>query len=88
MLSNLPGTHEWETYIHVDKISSFSVAPLDDFLAHCDFGKGVVAAKTSEMSKFRNRRREFIDRLAFLLIESASAKSKVHCIKWIVLFLP
>ena len=61
----------------VDKIAGFSAIAPEDFLGQCDFGKSLLSVETSEMTKFRTRCREFIDRLAVLIVESASAKSVV-----------
>ena len=76
-LSSLPGIHDWDSYMDVEKVTSFPVSPVDEFLSHCEYGKSLLAAKTSEMPKFRGRCKEFIDRLAFLLVESASTRSLV-----------
>ena len=59
------------------KVACFPVAPIDEFLAHCDYGKSLLSSKASEMPKFRGRCREFIDRLVTLLVESASTRSIV-----------
>ena len=61
----------------VDKISSFSAVAPEAFLGQCDFGRSLLSVKTSEMTKFRTRCREFINRLAVLVVESAIAKSVV-----------
>ena len=61
----------------MEEMTSSPVDPLDEFLAHCDYGKVLLAAKTSEMPKFRGRCRKFIDRLASLLLKSASTCSLV-----------
>ena len=63
--------------MNVEKVTSFPVAPVDEFLAHCEYGKSVLSSKSSEMPKFRGRCREFIDRLAFLLVDSAGTQSVV-----------
>ena len=76
-LSSLPDIHDWDSYMDVEKVASFPVAAADEFLSHCEYGKALSAAKTSDMPKFRGRCREFIDRLAFLLVESASTRSLV-----------
>ena len=76
-LSSLPDSHDWEAYMNVEKVSSFRVAPVEDFLAHCEYGKSLLSSKSSEMPKFRGRCREFIDRLTFLLVESAGTRSVV-----------
>ena len=59
----------------VDKIAGFPAMAPEDFLGQCDFGRSLLSVKTSEMTKFRTRCREFIDRLAVLIAESASSKS-------------
>ena len=76
-LSSLPDIHDWDSYMDVEKVASFPVSAADEFLSHCEYGKSLLAAKTSEMPKFRGRCREFIDRLAFLLVESACTRSLV-----------
>ena len=59
----------------VDKISRFSAGAPEDFVSQCDFGRSLLSVTTSEMSKFRTRCREFINRLAVLVVESDRAKS-------------
>ena len=76
-LSSLPAIHDWDAYMDVEKVASFPVAPIDEFLAHCDYGKYLLSSKASEMPKFCGRCREFIDRLVTLLVESASTRSIV-----------
>ena len=76
-LSSLPDIHDWDSYMDVEKVASFPVAAADEFLSHCEYEKALLAAKMSEMPKFRGRCREFIDRLAFLLVESASTRCLV-----------
>ena len=53
-----------------------AIAP-EDFVGQCDFGRSLLSVKTIEMTKFRTRCREFIDRVAVPVVESASAKSVV-----------
>ena len=60
--------------MNVEKVTKFPVAPMEEFLAHCECGKSLLSSKASEITKFRGRCREFIDRLAFLLVESASTR--------------
>ena len=76
-LSSLPAIHDWDAYMDVEKAASFPVAPINEFLAHCDYGKSLLSSKAGEMPKFRGRCREFIDRLVTLLVESASTRSIV-----------
>ena len=76
-LSGLPGIHDWDEYMSVDKMSDFPAIASDEFLGQCAFGKSLLSVKTSEMAKFRTRCKEFIDRLAVLIVESASAQSVV-----------
>ena len=61
----------------VNKIAGFPAIAPEEFLGQCDFGRSLLSVKTSEMAKFRTRCREFIDRLAVLIVESASAKSVI-----------
>ena len=63
LLSSLPDIQQWEEHMDADKNSDFPIAPLDNFLVHCDFGKELIAGKTSGMVKLRTGCREFINRL-------------------------
>ena len=76
-LSSLPGIHDWDSYMDVENVKICPVSSMDEFLCHFEYEKSLFPAKTSEMPKYRGRYREFIARLAFLLVESASTRSLV-----------
>ena len=59
------------------KTASFPSIPDDEFLANCDFGRELLAGKTSEFSAFRVRCREFMDRLVSIVLKSPNASSRV-----------
>ena len=61
----------------VQKLSRFPVAPIDGFLKNYEFGKMLAAGKTSEFVTFRQRCREFIDRVVVLLLKTSAATSVV-----------
>ena len=68
--SGLPELHDWETYMDVSKIEAFKKIDTADFLLSHDFGEELQRGKTGEMQEFRNRCREFMDRLVDVLLES------------------
>ena len=76
-LADLPGIHEWESYMDVSKLSSFDVIPMEEFLMDSDFGRELVAVKTGEMREFRVKCRECIDRLVSLILASTAVTSGV-----------
>ena len=51
--------------MNVNLIAEFPVAPIADFLSKFEFGKKVIAGKTTKVQSFRLQCREFIDRLFF-----------------------
>ena len=76
-LSDLPGIHEWESYMDSSKLSGFGEIAMEDFLMDCDFGRELAAIKTSEMREFRVKCRECIDRFASLILSSTAVTSGV-----------
>ena len=76
-LSDLPGIHEWESYMDVSKLSSFGVISMKDFLMDCDFGSGLAAIKTRVMQEFRVKCRECLDRFVFLVLEHVTVTSGI-----------
>ena len=69
-ISSLPELHDWEAYMDVSKIEAFKKIDTADFLLSQDFGEELQRGKTGEMQEFRNRCREFMDRLVDVLLES------------------
>ena len=75
--SKLPGIMEWEEYMDVKKLSRFPIAPMGEFLENYEFGKMLAAGTTSEFVTFRQRFREFIDRVVVLLLKTSTVTSIV-----------
>ena len=69
-ITGLPELHDWEAYMDVSKIEAFKKIDTADFLLSHDFGEELQRGKTGEMQEFRNRCREFMDRLVDVLLES------------------
>ena len=69
-ISGLPELHDWEAYMDVSKIETLKKIDTADFLLSHDFGEELQRGKTGEMQEFRNRCREFMDRLVDVLLES------------------
>ena len=76
-LSDLPGIHEWESYMDISKLSYFNAISMEEFLMDSDFGRELVTVKTSEMREFRVKCRECIDRLVSLILTSTAVTSGV-----------
>ena len=76
-LSDLPGIHEWESYMDVSKLSSLGVISMEDFLMDCDFERGLAAIKTHVMQEFRVKCRECLDRFVFLVLEHMTVTSGI-----------
>ena len=76
-LDSLPVIQDWEKHMHVKLIAEFPVAPFDDFLSNYEFGKKLIAGKTTEVQSFRVQCREFMDKLIFVLVERISATASV-----------
>ena len=53
------GILNWEDYMDAKKVSVCPVAPMDTFLDSCDFGRELLAGKTSEAQEFRVHCRAF-----------------------------
>ena len=75
--SSLPGIHDWEDYMDVKKVSVYPVAPIDTFLDNCDFGRELLAGKTSEAQEFRVHCRDFLDQLVTVVLNSPSVSSTI-----------
>ena len=60
-----------------EKAAAFPSIVDDVFLANCDFGRDLLAGKTSEFPTFRVRCREFMDRLVSIILKGPSASSRV-----------
>ena len=76
-LSDLPGIHEWESYMDISKLSYFNAISMEEFLMDSDFGRELVTVKTGEMREFRVKCRECIDRLVSLILTSTAVTSGV-----------
>ena len=60
-----------------EKVAAFPSIADDVFLASCDFGRELLAGKTSEFPTFRIRCREFMDQLVSIILKCPSASSRV-----------
>ena len=76
-LSDLPGIHEWESYMDVSKLSYFNAISMEEFLMDRNFGRELVTVKTGEMREFRVKCRECIDRLVSFILTSTAVTSGV-----------
>ena len=61
----------------VMEVSVYPVAPMDTFLDSCDFGRELLAGKTSEAQEFRVHCRDFLDQLVIVVLNSPSASSTI-----------
>ena len=71
------GLMDWEEYMAVPKIIALPNASMDTFLMNCDYGKILAGGKASEVKDFRGLFRDFINRLAVLIVESMCVKPGV-----------
>ena len=60
-----------------EKVAEFPSIAMESFLVASDFGRELLAGKTSEFSTFRVRCREFLDRLILIILKSPSVTSRV-----------
>ena len=67
-LSSLPPLDEWESYMDSSKLDSFEKVSSDDFLNNYEFGVALHRSNTSQVCEFRNRCREFVDRLVDVIL--------------------
>ena len=84
--TSLPGIHEWEEYMDVEKVKAFPSIPDDEFLENYELGRLLNEKKTSNFTTFRVRCREFLDCLVVTLLKNPSATSAVS--KGIYSFCP
>ena len=61
----------------IEKVAEFPLIAMESFLAGSDYGRELLAGKTSEFGTFRVRCREFLDRLIVVILKSPSASSQV-----------
>ena len=54
------------------KVFVYPVAPMDTFLDSCDFGRELLAGKTSEAHEFPVHCRDFLDQLITVVLNSPS----------------
>ena len=75
MLSSLPELNDWAAYMDTEKIASFKKIDTADFLLSHTFGEELQRGTTDELKEFRNRCREFMDRLVDVLLENKLVSS-------------
>ena len=73
--SSLPSIHDWEAYMDVLKASVFPVVPMETFLDNCDFGRELLALKTTGGQEFRGHCRSFLDQLVTVILNNPSVSS-------------
>ena len=61
----------------VKKMSEYPAASMETFLDNCDFGRELLAGKTSEAQEFRRFCRDFLDQLVTVILNSHSVSSVV-----------
>ena len=60
-----------------EKVAEFPPIAMESFLAGSDYGRELLAGKTSEFSTFRVRCREFLDRLIVVILKTPCVSSRV-----------
>ena len=70
VLSSLPELNDWAAYMDTEKVASFKKIDTADFLLNHEFGVELQRGTTGELTEFRNRCREFMDRLVDVLLEN------------------
>ena len=69
VVSDLPELHDWAAFMDSSKIAAFKKVDTADFLLNYEFGMELQRGTTGELREFRNRCREFMDRLVDVLLE-------------------
>ena len=67
-VSSLPALNDWESYMEPSKLQAFEKVSTDDFLQNYEFGAELHRSNTDEAREFRNRCREFVDRLVDVIL--------------------
>ena len=62
-ISALPGLHDWEEYMDVEKVDEFDSISPDDFLRNHSFGSTLHGRNDGSGRTFREQCRKFMDRL-------------------------
>ena len=70
VLSSLPELNDWAAYMDTENIASFKKIDTADSLLSHEFGKELQRGTTGELKEFRNRCREFMDRLVDVFLEN------------------
>ena len=73
----LPGIHEWESYMSMEKIASFLAISADVFLVNFELGQELLSGKTSEVQKFSINCRKFVVELIQEIVCHRSVSSVV-----------
>ena len=69
VVSELPELNDWAAYMDASKIECFKKIDSSDFLLNYEFGEELQRGTTGELQEFRNRCREFMDRLVDVILE-------------------
>ena len=67
-VSSLSALNDWESYMEPSKLQAFEKVSTDDFLQSYEFGAELHRSNTDEAREFRNRCREFVDRLVDVIL--------------------
>ena len=67
-VSSLPPLNDWDSYMEPSKLDAFEKASSDDSLKNHEFGVELHRSNTDVMCEFRNRCREFVDRLVDVIL--------------------
>ena len=83
-LSSLTPLDDWESYMDSSKLDSFRRVSSDDFLNNHEFGVELHRSNTGEVCEFRNRCREFVDRLVDVILSQQVVSSdflqRLYCL--------
>ena len=74
-VSRMPALNDWESHMDPSKLQAFEKISTDDFLHNYEFGAELHRSNTSEAREFRNRCREFVDRLVDVILEQQVVSS-------------
>ena len=70
LVTDLPELNDWAAYMDSEKIKAFRKIDTANFLLNYEFGEELQRGSTGELKEFRNRCREFMDRLVDVLLEN------------------
>ena len=74
-MADLPELNDWAVYMDSEKIKAFKKIDSANFLLNYEFGEELQRGTTGELKEFRNRCRDFMDRLVDVLLENNPVSS-------------